>query len=99
MLQGHGQSENSRRAGKHPWQLLEVVLIDWLFNGTSTQKGQFVPTAGEGNRLSRLSMAKRYTAYYITLHDNNVTQFTAKHSSYINATTGYLIDLLNVLLR
>jgi len=23
-------------------------LIDWCFNGTSTQKGQFVPTAGEG---------------------------------------------------
>jgi len=32
-------------------------LIDWCFNGTSTQKGQFVPTAGEGNRLSRLRMA------------------------------------------
>jgi len=25
-----------------------------LFNGTSTQEGQFVPTAGEGNWLSRL---------------------------------------------
>ena len=22
-------------------------LIDWCFNGTSTQKGQFVPTAGK----------------------------------------------------
>jgi len=32
-------------------------LVGWLFNGTSTQKGQFVPTAGEGNWLSRLSMA------------------------------------------
>jgi len=32
-------------------------LIDWCFNGTSTQKGQFVPTAGVGNRLSRLRMA------------------------------------------
>jgi len=32
-------------------------LIDWCFNGTSTQKGQFVPTAGEGNQLSRLRMA------------------------------------------
>jgi len=28
-----------------------------LFNGTSTQKGQFVATAGKGNRLSRLRMA------------------------------------------
>jgi len=28
-------------------------LVGWLFNGTSTQKGQFVPTSGEGNRLSQ----------------------------------------------
>jgi len=34
-----------------------VIMIDWCFNGMSTQKGQFVPTAGEGNRLSRLRMA------------------------------------------
>jgi len=26
------------------------------------------------------------------LHDNNVTQFTVKHCSYINATTDYLIE-------
>jgi len=32
-------------------------LIDWCFNGTSTQKGQFVPTAGERNRRSQLRMA------------------------------------------
>jgi len=32
-------------------------MVDWLLNGTSTQKGQFVPTAGERNRLSRLRMA------------------------------------------
>jgi len=32
-------------------------LVGWLFNGTSTQKDQFVPTAGQGNRLSRLRMA------------------------------------------
>jgi len=32
-------------------------LVGWLFNGTSKQKGQFVPTAEEGNRLSRLRMA------------------------------------------
>jgi len=35
------------------------VVVGWLFNGTSTQKGQFVPTAGEGNRLSRLRMANK----------------------------------------
>jgi len=32
-------------------------LIGLLYNGTSTQKGQFMPTAGEGNQLSQLSMA------------------------------------------
>jgi len=67
-------------------------LIDWLFNGTSTQKGQFVPTAG-GDYLSRLRMANEIqcTLPYVTpLQDNNVTQFTVKHSSYMNATTGYL---------
>jgi len=35
---------------------------------------------------------------HLTSHDNNVTQFTVKHSSYINATTGYLIERLTSLL-
>jgi len=34
-----------------------VRLIDRLFNSTSTQKGQFVPTVGEGNLFNRLRMA------------------------------------------
>jgi len=55
-----------------------------------SQKGQFVPTPGKGNWLSRLRT--RYNAKYFTLHDNNVTQFAEKQSSYTNATTGYLID-------
>jgi len=29
------------------------MLVGWLLNGTLTQKGQFVPTAGEGKLLSR----------------------------------------------
>jgi len=37
---------------------------------------------------------RRRPLYYLTLHDNNVTQFTVKHSSYSNATTSYLIVLL-----
>jgi len=32
-------------------------LVGWLINRTSTQKGQFGPTVGEGNWLSRLRMA------------------------------------------
>jgi len=70
----------------------EKWLIDWLLNGTSTQKGQHVPSAGEGNRLSRQMMANEIQC--IVRHvtwDNNVTRSTVKHSSYTNATTGYLI--------
>jgi len=32
--------------------------IDWLFNGMSTRKGQFVTNAGEWNQFSRARMAK-----------------------------------------
>jgi len=28
-----------------------TTMLGWLFNGTSTQKGQVVPTAREGNWL------------------------------------------------
>jgi len=44
-------SESGAMHGSIDW------LIDWCFNGTLTQKGQIVPTAGERNRLSRLRMA------------------------------------------
>jgi len=62
-----------------------------LFNSTSTQKDQFVPTVGEGNRLSRLRMANEIQCIlpYVT---DNTPQFTVKHSSYMNAITGYLIE-------
>jgi len=48
-------------------------------------------------------MANEIQRVILTLHNNNVTQFTVKHSSYTNATTGYLImtnhDLLvNIML-
>jgi len=45
-----------------------------------------------GNWLSRLRMANEINAYYLTLHNSTVTQFTVKNSSYMNATTGYLIE-------
>jgi len=32
-------------------------LVGWLFNSTTTQKGHFVPTAGEGKWVRRLKMA------------------------------------------
>jgi len=63
--------------------------LDWVFNGTSAQKCRFVPTAGEGNCLMRLRIANEIKCSKV--HDNNVTQFTVKHSSYTSATTGYLI--------
>jgi len=31
-------------------------MVGWLLNGMSTQKDQFVLTAGKGNRLSQLRM-------------------------------------------
>jgi len=49
----------------------------------SKQKGQFVPTVG-----NMLHAAKDG---HLTLDNNNVKQFTVKHSSYRNATNGYLI--------
>jgi len=47
---------------------VEDWLVGWLFNGTSTQKGQYVLTAGEGNWLSRLRMANEIqcTLPYVT---------------------------------
>jgi len=47
-------------------------LIDWLvFNGTSTQKGQFVPTAGAGNRHSRSAKDGQRDTMHITLKCEN----------------------------
>jgi len=54
-------------------QLLGDTLIDWVFNGTSTHKGQFVPTLGEGNWLKLLSLTNEiqyiipYLTYTITM--------------------------------
>jgi len=44
-------------------QVAQQQLIDWCFNGMSTQKGQFVPTAGEGNRLSLAKDGQRDTMH------------------------------------
>jgi len=44
----------------------QFVSVGCLFNGTSTQKGQFVATAGEGNGLSRLRMAHEIQFPYVT---------------------------------
>jgi len=76
----------------------QLHVIDLVSNGTSTQTGQFVPIAGEGNWLRWLRMANEIQYKYFTLHNNNVTQFTLKHSSYISTTTGYLIVWLTCLL-
>jgi len=54
-------------------------LIGWLFNGTSAQKGQFVPTAGEETGsvgyIGWPTRSIQCIVGYLTLHDNNVTQF------------------------
>jgi len=61
-----------------------------MFNGTSTQKGQFVLRGRKPAQSAK--DGQRDNAYYLTLHDNNVTQFAVKHSSYTNATTSYQIN-------
>jgi len=55
---GYLENASCTRGGKTDQEVEDSEwLIDWCFNGTSTQKDQFVPTAGEGNRLSRLRIA------------------------------------------
>jgi len=63
-----------------------------VFNDTSTHKGQFVPTAGGGKPARSANDGQQYNADYLMSRDNNVKQFTVKHSHYTNATTGYLIS-------
>jgi len=48
----------------------------------------FYQSAGKGNPLKRL-WPTRYKALYHTLQSYNVTQFTVKHASYKNTTTGH----------
>ena len=65
-------------------------LFVWCLTACQHRIGQFVPTAGGWKRLRWLRMAnERQCIILNTLH--NVTQITIKHSSYKNATTGYLI--------
>ena len=74
----------------------EVCFFVWCSTARQHRIGQFVPTAGGWNRLSWLRMANETQCIILdTLH--NVTQFTIKHSSYKNATTGYLIVRLTCL--
>ena len=68
----------------------------WCSTAHQHRIGQFVPTARGWNRLRQLRMANETQCTILnTLH--NVTQFTIKHSSYKNATTGYLILWLTCL--
>ena len=74
----------------------EICLFIWGLTARQHRIGQFVPTTGGWNRLSWLRMANETQCIILnTLH--NVTQFTIKHSSYKNATTGYLIVWLTCL--
>ena len=67
-----------------------VCSFVWCLTARQHRIGQFVPTAGVWNRRSWLRMANE-TQCIIINTSHNVTQFTRKHSSYKNATTGYLI--------
>jgi len=66
--------------------------VDWFLNGTSThRKVNLSKLWGRETDSVGKRLPTRYNTYYLVLHDNNATQFTVKHSSYINTTTGYLI--------
>jgi len=53
-------------------------LLDCLvFNGTSTQKGQFAPTVGRETGSGGYD-GQRDT--FVTLHDNNATHFNSKNT-------------------
>jgi len=42
---------------------METIGFCWLFNGKSTQKVRFVPTAGEENRLKSTKDRQRDTMH------------------------------------
>jgi len=44
----------------------KLLSVGWLFNGTSTQKGKFVPTAGGGKPAQSAKDGQRDTMH-ITL--------------------------------
>jgi len=52
---------------------IQMLNIDWLFNGTSTQKGQFVPTVGRG----KLALAAK-DSQRDTMHSDNTLRYTIK---------------------
>ena len=60
-----------------------------VFNGTSTQEGQFVPIS--------LKQAQAVIMILHTLHNYNATWFRIKHYSYNTATNSYLITRLTCL--
>jgi len=56
----------------HSFCIIFVMLVGWLFNDTSTQKGQFV---GERNRLNRLRMANEIQYNNDCLHADDTQQY------------------------
>jgi len=55
--------------------------IDWCFKGTSTQKGQFVPTAGEGNRQHDCTCANT-----VHVRVSGISKMAAYNRKWIYAT-------------
>jgi len=35
---------------------MHLSRVEWVFNGTSTEKGQFVKTVGEGNNVKQFTV-------------------------------------------
>jgi len=72
------------------------MLVGRLFNGTSTQNGQFVPSAGERNRLSRLRVANEIQCvlFYVTRYVTRYTQLHERNNQLFNRMTYLLIITL-----
>ena len=75
------------------------MFVCLVFNGTSTQDRSICANCGRGKPTQVAKDGQRdYERQFIILNTlHNVIQFTIKHSSYKNATTGYLIVWLTCL--
>jgi len=77
------------------------IWIDWLSYSTSTQKGQFVPTVGEGNWLSGPRMANEMQCilpYVTRYHRNTIHSKTRQLVTCNNPLSNRMTNLLIITL-
>jgi len=87
---GHINTERSICAFRSSETSSCATLIDWVLNARQLRKVPLSQLRG-GKPAQMVKDGQQDTMHNTMLHDNNVTQLPVKHSSYKNATTGYLI--------